>query len=120
VGERFFGPEDGRDLIHTLKVGAQGHLLVQLRGLGEAGRAPTVVQAEAGGAALAGPSDEAGRVDFLEAQAVHGGPEQAAHGGLQDEDRVHGGDAQVDHARVEAGVGGHGGAGGGGGGGAVL
>ena len=69
-------PEDGSKLEDALKVGADGHLLVELRALRQAGGAAHVVEAEDGGAALAGARDELGRVDLLEPLRQQDLPEQ--------------------------------------------
>jgi hypothetical protein len=48
---RVTAPEHGPDLKHALKVGADGHLLVQLRALRQAARSPHVVKPARGAAA---------------------------------------------------------------------
>jgi hypothetical protein len=45
---RLCAPEHGSNLKHSVKVSADGHLLVQLRALGKAARTPHVVKPEYG------------------------------------------------------------------------
>ena len=58
------GAEDGRHLKDAIQVGRDRHLLVQLRRLREARRAPEVVGAEHLGPALRLARDQFGRVDL--------------------------------------------------------
>ncbi len=79
---RVLRPEDRPDLEHALHVGADRHLLVQLRRLRQAARLAHVVELEHGGAALGGASDQLGRVDLLEALGEqHAAEELRGRGG---------------------------------------
>ena len=60
-------PEDRPNLKDAGHVAADGHLLVELRGLREAAGLPDVVQLEDGCAALAGARNQLWRVYLLEA-----------------------------------------------------
>lgn len=69
-------PEDGSDLEHSLHVCTDGHLLVELGRLCQAGRCAHVVDVKHRCPALAGACQQLGGVDLLEALRQEHLPEQ--------------------------------------------
>ena len=67
VREGLLGTEDGGDFEHTLKVGCNRHLLVQLWRLRKAGILAKVLQTEHVGTTLAGARNQLRRVDLHKA-----------------------------------------------------
>mgnify|MGYP007054560256 CR=1 FL=1 len=102
VGVGVLGAEDGADLVDAAEVRRDGHLLGQLGALGEEGGAAEVVDLEDAGAGLGGGALQLGGVDLDEAAGVEGGAEDPADGGLQAEDGLGGGGAQVEDAVCQA------------------
>ena len=97
-----FGPENpahGEDLA---EVGGDGHLLVQLRGLGQIGGPFEVRHLEDVGAALAGATDDFGGVDLGEPFGPQRVAEQLADAGNQPKDGLVGGGPEVQDAVVQA------------------
>ena len=76
------GAEHRAGLVDPLE-DADHRLLVELRGLGQVGRAAEVVDAEHVGAGLGGRRHELRRLDLGEAEPVQGGPEAAQRRGGQ-------------------------------------
>ena len=76
------GAEHRPGLVDPLE-DADHRLLVELRGLGQVGRAPEVVHAEHAGAGLGGRRHELRRLDLGEAECVQRGPEAAQRRGGQ-------------------------------------
>jgi len=89
---------DGED---PVKIGGNGHLLVELRALGEVGLALKVGHGEDVGAALGRSRDDLGRVDLDESLAGQQLPEESADAGFKSEDGLVGGGAQVQDAVVQ-------------------
>ena len=81
VGVALLRAEDGAGLKDALEAGGHGHLLIELRALGQIGVAVEVVHLEHLRAALAGSSDELRGVDLdeaaLEQELTHGVDEAA-------------------------------------------
>ena len=102
VGEGLFRPEDGTGLEDALEAGGHGHLLVELRALGQVGVAVEVLHFKYVRAALAGRRDQLRRVDlhevFLQAELAQG-VDQA---GLRLEDQLVLVRPEVDPAEVQA------------------
>lgn len=96
--------ENGADLENTLKIAAQGHLLVQLGALGETRILFEVFQAEHVRTSLRGAPDEFGRVDFDKVAGQQEFAVKLAHAGLETENGLVGWNAQIDNAVVQADV----------------
>ena len=84
-----------------VEVGCDGHLLVQLRRLGQVGRTFEIRDFEDIGSALAGRRDDLGCVDLHKPSLGEVVPEQHPHPGLQPEDGLVGGGAEVQHPVVQ-------------------
>ncbi len=101
-GEGRLGAEDGADLEDLVDAARDGHLLVELRGLGEVGGAVEVVDLEHLGPGLGGGAHEFRGVELGE--ALLGG--DLAHGlldrGLDGEHQLLRGPADVEETPVEA------------------
>ena len=102
VRERVLRTEHGPNLEDAPKVGADCHLLVQLRRLRQVRLCLEVRHAEHVRAALACGADDLGRVDFDEAVRQEERTRELAHGRLHRKDCLVRRDAQVDDAVVEA------------------
>ncbi len=101
VRERVLGPEDRGDLEHPVEVTHHAHLLVELGGLGQAGRFIEVVELEYVGATLGSASDQLWSVDLDEILGGQEIPEVLADSRLQPEDALLGGSPQVQDAVVQ-------------------
>lgn len=77
--EGILSPEDRAHLEHPLEVSHHAHLLVQLRGLGEAGLSVEIAEVEHVGATLRRATDEFGGVDFDEVVVDAEFAEEVAH-----------------------------------------
>lgn len=103
VGVGVLSPENGANLVHPFHISSDGHLLGQLRGLGQEGWTTEVVNLEHGGTGLSGSGLKLGRLDLGEALRIEEGPEEVGDAGTDTEDGVGDRSTEVDNSVGEAG-----------------
>jgi hypothetical protein len=104
IGVRVFSTENWSDLEDTLHVAAESHLLVKLRGLGEATILLEVLELKDVGTTFGRSTDKLGRVDFDEIFGNQEFTEKLANTGLESENGLIGGYTQINDPVVKTGI----------------
>lgn len=96
-----FGTEDGSNLVHSLHVTSDTHLLRQLRGLRQEGFTLEVGHLEYAGSGFRSRTLQFRRMDLDEAERVELFPEELADGGLDPEDGLVDGRSEIHDSVVQ-------------------
>mmetsp|Transcript_12883 Transcript_12883/g.32660 ORF Transcript_12883/g.32660 Transcript_12883/m.32660 type:complete len:282 (-) Transcript_12883:620-1465(-) len=96
------GPEDGSDREDAVKIGANRHLLVELRRLRQTRGAPKIIQGEHVGPSFGCPADQLGGLNFCKVVLLQKCPEEMANRGLNQKNALVRGYPQVKSSVLQA------------------